>query len=193
MRGILIAFEGKDKCGKTTQAKMLVNKLNRNNIKTEYLAFPNRNTYIGKKIDKYLKKEIYYTPDIIEILFAENRKEMQEYILSNLKNNINVVLDRYYISGIVYSKAHDNKVNFNLNKGLVKPDITILLDYVYGELKNEEKYENNLFQSKLNFYEFKENDWLVFKDNYPKEVLNNKIIDLIEPFLNSNKEIKYVL
>lgn len=192
MRGILIVFEGKDKCGKTTQAKLLVKKLNDMNIKTKYIAFPHRYTEIGKKIDKYLKKEICYTPKEIEKLLAENRKEMQSYIKSNLQNNINIVLDRYYISGIVYSIALGIEPDLYLNNGIIEPDVTILMDYVYGKVNNIEKYETIEFQSKLNFYGYIEENWCVF--DYPSSIekINNDIIDIIKPKLNTNNKIQYI-
>ena len=40
MRGKLIVIEGTDCSGKETQSKLLIEKLNKNNIKCEYFSFP---------------------------------------------------------------------------------------------------------------------------------------------------------
>lgn len=55
-RGIIIAFEGLDKTGKTTHSRLLNEALNKNKINSKLMRFPNRLTELGKLIDRYLKK-----------------------------------------------------------------------------------------------------------------------------------------
>lgn len=195
MRGLLIAFEGKDKCGKTTQAKLLIKNFQLINIKAEYIAFPKRDTEIGQLIDKYLKKQINFSHETAQLLFAANRREMQQYILDTLNKNIHVVLDRYYLSGLVYSKALG--ISINADKGIIKPDITIILNYQYKLMQNEELYESNSFQNKLNFIEYIENNspetpYVLFDTYYDKHELNDNILLKIIEQNNIVKEISYV-
>ena len=59
-RGFLIAFEGGDRCGKTTQVAALCEKLKRENPSAEVvqLKHPDRTTVIGNIINDYLNKKI---------------------------------------------------------------------------------------------------------------------------------------
>jgi dTMP kinase len=41
-RGVFIVFEGIDRCGKSTQAKTLVEKLNQNGKPTKFMRFPSK-------------------------------------------------------------------------------------------------------------------------------------------------------
>lgn len=197
MRGLLIAFEGKDKCGKTTQSKLLVKNFNLLNIKSEYIPFPKRDTEIGILIDKYLKKQIKLSPETAQLLFAANRREMQEHILKTLNNNMHVILDRYYLSGLVYSNALGVKIE--ADKGIIKPDITIILNHQYENVLNEEIYETKEFQNKLNFKnyidkkEYSDNDLYILYDKfYDKYELNDDILLKIIEKNNLIKEIQYV-
>lgn len=194
MRGLLIVFEGKDKTGKTTQAKLLVQKLNEMNIKSEYIAFPNRETEIGKLIDRYLKKDLYYSPETIRLLFSANRREMQNYIIKALLNNVHIVLDRYYVSGLVYSKVLGIDAKIDIDIGLVKPDITILLDYVYGPINCKEKYESKEFQDFLNFNQYIDHSWEIFDNNLTIDLLNTNILSLILSKIkhDSDNNIEYI-
>jgi Thymidylate kinase len=46
-RGAFIVFEGCDRSGKTTQAKKLVDYLNKNNIPSQFVNFPDRTISTG--------------------------------------------------------------------------------------------------------------------------------------------------
>ncbi len=55
MWGQLIAFEGIDRTGKTTQSKLLCDYLNKQGKISELIRFPDRTTVFGGQIDKFLK------------------------------------------------------------------------------------------------------------------------------------------
>ena len=58
MRGKLIVIEGTDCSGKETQTRLLVDRLNREGIRAERLAYPDYDTPTGKIIGAcYLGKE----------------------------------------------------------------------------------------------------------------------------------------
>lgn len=57
-RGILIVFEGIDRCGKSTQVKKLQNFFQGKKLPYETLSFPARQTCIGQQIDKYLSNSL---------------------------------------------------------------------------------------------------------------------------------------
>ena len=122
-RGLLIVFEGIDKSGKSTQAKLLADNLNSLSITTELIRFPDRNTEIGKIIDSHLicTKTNLRLPGSgesstheedqarineykkLHLLFSANRWENCQRITELLKYGTHVILDRYVYSGIVYA------------------------------------------------------------------------------------------
>mmetsp|Transcript_22908 Transcript_22908/g.38369 ORF Transcript_22908/g.38369 Transcript_22908/m.38369 type:complete len:98 (+) Transcript_22908:130-423(+) len=74
-RGAFILFEGIDRCGKTTQSKMLTETLLKQGIKAEHMRFPDRTTEIGKMINAYLTNSVDTDDKAIHLLFAANRWE----------------------------------------------------------------------------------------------------------------------
>eukprot|EP00938_MAST-03A_sp_MAST-3A-sp1_P002357 g2357.t1 len=75
-RGAFLVFEGVDRCGKTTQTKLLVEKLKQDGRKVELMRFPDRTTTVGKMIDQYLKMGINLHDKAIHLLFSANRWEL---------------------------------------------------------------------------------------------------------------------
>jgi len=150
----LIVFEGCDKSGKSTQANKLLNYLNLNGYKSELYYFPYRSTEIGKLLNKYLKKEIELEDHVVSLLFSANRWELMPLISNKLKLGINIILDRYYYSGIAYSSVKlDTKWCESLDRGLPIPTIIYYLSNVFNKSYDLERYETSDFQMKvdLNF------------------------------------------
>lgn len=103
-RGALIVIEGVDRSGKSTQCKKLVQSLEKMNIKSKLINFPDRSTTTGKLIDEYLKNKECKLPDeAIHLLFTANRWENLEKMKSLLNEGVTLVVDRYSYSGIVFS------------------------------------------------------------------------------------------
>ena len=75
-RGAFILFEGIDRCGKTTQSKLLAETLRKEGSKIEMMRFPDRTTTVGKMIDAYLKMGIDLHDKAIHLLFSANRWEL---------------------------------------------------------------------------------------------------------------------
>ncbi len=129
-QGILIAIEGVDGTGKTTQAKKLYRKLNQLGYKTVFFHEPT-NSYFGKKIKESAtigrleaNTELRY--------FIEDRKEnVEKNIKPALDKKKIVILDRYYFSTIAYqgAKGIDPNIIKKMNEEFApKPDLTIILD-----------------------------------------------------------------
>ncbi len=74
-RGAFILFEGVDRCGKSTQCKMLVQNLQSRGIEAELWRYPDRTTAIGQMIDKYLQSQTEMDDAAIHLLFSANRWE----------------------------------------------------------------------------------------------------------------------
>ena len=99
--GKLIALEGIDGSGKTTQALELVESLKKEGIKTVYTKEPTDGE-IGKMIRRILTGEKNFEPVSFQYLFAADRVEHQEEIIGFLKKGKIVVSDRYFWSSIPY-------------------------------------------------------------------------------------------
>ena len=75
----LIAFESLDRSGKTTQAALLVERLQHMNVPVVQYRFPKRvETSSGEKIRQFLNSEITLDPVEAYELFLERRAEAQE-------------------------------------------------------------------------------------------------------------------
>lgn len=124
-----------------------------------------RTTPIGTSIDAYLKGESLQEDHVIHLLFSANRWEAAGQIRNAIEEGINVVIDRYYYSGIVYSAAK-NKPDLSLKWardpeiGLPRPDVCLFLDIAPEAAAKRggfggEKYETNAMQRRVRelFYE----------------------------------------
>ena len=121
MRGKLIVIEGTDCSGKETQAKLLVEKLNKKNLNTKHLSFPCYDTATGKIIgacylgkedlcNKYLKTDTSWFTEgtgevdglVSSLYYAADRRYNIDMINELLNKGINVVLDRYTYSNMAH-------------------------------------------------------------------------------------------
>jgi dTMP kinase len=133
-RGLLIVFEGVDGAGKTYNARQ-VGYMLRDKFcdETLVISFPDRTcASTGEIINAYLRKEITMTNRAAHLLFSANRWENVDYILRMLNLGIDVVLDRYFFSGIAYTMARggidDIGWILQADSGLPMPDLLFFLD-----------------------------------------------------------------
>ncbi|KAI9740512.1 MAG: Thymidylate kinase [Cirrosporium novae-zelandiae] len=153
-RGALIVIEGLDRAGKSTQVKELAKV-----IDGVAMRFPDRTTYIGEVINKYLKGVDHVDDHAIHLLFSANRWERLSRILDLINAGTHVVVDRYSYSGAVYSAAKQNprlslQWAWQPEVGLPKPDLCIFLDISPEAAAKrggfgDEKYENNKMQQEV--------------------------------------------
>ena len=135
-KGLFITFEGLEGCGKTTQAKMLYNLLNKQGIPSIFTKEPG-GTKIGQKIRKILLDQkndgMDYKAEML--LFLSSRAEnVRLIILPALEEGKIVISDRFYDSTTAYQgygRGIDLKIIKHLNNlvvGKAIPDITFFLD-----------------------------------------------------------------
>ncbi len=131
--GKLIVIEGLDKSGKTTQSKLLLDYLNNKHSGNAVLmSFPDYSTKIGSEIRDFLEGRKNYNNETKHMLLAANRWEKKEVIENYLKNGKTIIMNRYYQSNLAYGLANGLGFDWlvNLDKGLPKEEITIILDIV---------------------------------------------------------------
>jgi len=147
---MIIVIEGGDQAGKKTQTTLLAKALKERKIKTIVFSFPDYSTPIGKEIAKYLDGKRKFPPQVIHCLLAANRWEKLNEILEGQSKNSILIMNRYYQSNLIYGLANGMKQEWleNLDAGLPKADLVILLDVTQKESfrrkkSNRDKFEKN--------------------------------------------------
>ena len=149
-KGKLIVFYGTNNLGKSTQAHILVEKLQNLGYKAEYLKYPLYDlSPSGPIINEYLRQSNPYNLSAREaqLIYTLNRDQYQEQLISKLDSGINIIAEDYTGTGIAWGLGADIDLNFleNINSHLIKEDLAILFD---GErfreaIEKEHKHENN--------------------------------------------------
>jgi len=130
-----IVFEGIDGSGKSTQAKLLQQKLNEAGHKT-YATFEPTDSPIGSIIRNIFKRRIEAAHETIAGLFVADRLDHllnnTNGILKKLNEGYTVICDRYYLSSYAYQGAHvdmDWVIQANSKSAaLLKADVTVYID-----------------------------------------------------------------
>ncbi|MCX6839903.1 MAG: dTMP kinase [Verrucomicrobia bacterium] len=103
--GFLLSFEGSEGCGKSTQIRLLRERLEQSGRKVEVLREPG-GTEIGESIRHLLqhsKEGAAMTPEAELLLFAASRAQIvREKIRPLLEAGVFVILDRFLDSTTVY-------------------------------------------------------------------------------------------
>ena len=150
---MIIVIEGGDQAGKLTQSTMLEKALKKRKIKTKLFHFPDYKTPIGKEIRKYLDGKRKFPSQVIHCLLSANRWEKLEQIKKAQEKNSIVIMNRYYHSNLVYGLANGMKEKWleNLDAGLPKADLVILLDVTQKESFNRQKTNRDKFEKNEEF------------------------------------------
>ncbi len=129
MKGILIAIEGIDGAGNTTQAKLLAAWLRSKGLKVVLTKEPTHGP-VGKLIRKRLRQGAA-SAYVDALLFAADRAEhVVKVIVPSLQESAIVITDRYVESSIAYQGAQGASEQWieNINSFAPKPDLTVVLD-----------------------------------------------------------------
>lgn len=128
-RGFLIAFEGIDGAGKTTQLRMLAEYLIKKGYDVQCLREPTDSLW-GQKI-RQLAREGRNSPEEELHLFVEDRKmNVRQNIFPALQRKQIVLIDRYYISTMAYQGARGLDVEYirQINEAFAPiPDLVLIL------------------------------------------------------------------
>ena len=142
---MLIVIEGLDGAGKSTQVALVKEYIEKMGRKLKYLHFPRFDAPVyGELIAKFLRGEFGSNdavhPQLVALLFAQDRADAAPLIREWLSQGCCVLLDRYVYSNIAYqcsklkekeSAAGLREWIFNLEYGkfaIPVPDANIFLD-----------------------------------------------------------------
>ena len=149
--GIFIAVEGIDAVGKRTQTSIVSSWLASKGTKTRTLSFPVYETVIGREIRRFLDGTVTYPQEVRALLYAANRWEKKSDLEAILASTDVTIVNRYTGSNLAYGIANglDLEWLLNLEAGLPKPDLVLVLDSPPAKLiprrsRNKDSYERNL-------------------------------------------------
>ena len=195
MRGSFICLEGIDGSGKTTQAKLLVEKL-RLNFDSVYTAEPSDGK-VGSFIrNSYLYGENRLSGVIEALLFAADRVEhVENEVIPALSAGKIVVSDRYIYSSLAYQGAAGLNLEWieQINQYSLRPDLGIFVDVApetaLKRLKSTRSVMETLeTQEKVRqiYLQFVEKDFLkLINGNRSKDLVAKDIYDTVLRFLYS--------
>lgn len=155
---MLVVLEGLDGAGKSTQVKKLRTYLESLSGSLEYVHFPRYDAPVyGDLISRFLRGDFGNNeavhPQLVALLFAEDRHGAAPAMKQVLENGGTVLLDRYVYSNIAYqcAKLSDPQEAerlrdwiFNTEYGdfqLPVPDLNIFLDVPIGFVESRLKAE----------------------------------------------------
>ena len=129
-RGAFIVVEGLDGSGKTTQARLLVQKL-RSSHNAVYTTEPSRG-----KIGSFIRECCLFEEKRLDsateaLLFAADRIEhIQNEVVPALNKGLLVISDRYLYSSLAYQGSTGLSLEWieTINKHALKPDLAIFID-----------------------------------------------------------------
>lgn len=175
----LIIFEGPDGSGKTTQVKLLAEKLEAFGKKVKITREPG-GTPLGEDLRKLLLEGDYNISKETEMyLFAASRRAHSEKILEWIKEGYTVICDRNILSSIVYQS------NESLNPTEIRKVNTIALDPILGG--------DNRFMSLIRPITILFDMDLITYVQRNTERINSRGLDNIESRHTSEKEITEML
>lgn len=134
-KNFFIAFEGIDGSGKSTQVKLLKEKLEESGLKVYTTCEPTDGP-MGKMIRDMFNGRAEADHRIIAALFVADRLDhllnKKNGILKMLAEGYTVITDRYYLSSYAYQSPYIDldwviKAN-SLSAGLLRPDLNIYID-----------------------------------------------------------------
>lgn len=144
-----IAIEGLDGSGKSTQINLLIKYFAGIGTETKFVHFPRSNEGVfGELISKFLRGEFgdsrQVHPQLVALLFAEDRAAFSSTINRWLEEGYYVLVDRYVLSNIAFQcaklsnpkekeelRAWIDKFEYGYNK-IPQPDLSIYLDVPFS-------------------------------------------------------------
>ena len=210
--GLFITFEGGEGCGKSTQSRLLLKKLEQQNIPVVLTHEPG-GTALGNELRKALKRKrgSFISPQAELFLVAASRAQLvAELIRPALEEGKVVICDRFTYSTLVYQGyGRGLEVSFvemvnNIATQNLKPDLTILLDISPEQglarkrsLRDRFELEDLSFHRRvregyLRMVAAESERWLVIDASLPKGKIAEIIWDRVSRLLPSHSSLRGV-
>ncbi|MBR9703872.1 dTMP kinase [Candidatus Pacearchaeota archaeon] len=181
-KGVFIAFEGVDGCGKSTQIKKFCEYLY--GLDKHNHVIMTREPYKDTSIREILRSDsdpLSQADKIADLYIEDRKKHVSEVIIPNLDSGNFVVSDRYRLSTIAYQAAQGLDMNslIDRQKELPVPDITFIIDVsadvALERMKKEAERVEQKFEGSLIFQENVRNNYLK-----SRKLLSDELIVIID-------------
>jgi len=191
-RGRIIVIEGVDKAGKETQTRLLQESLKLSGRICVVMDFPDYNTPIGVEIKAFLEGNLEYPNELKHMLLSANRWERKSEIETMIEKGTIVIMNRYCQSNLVYGVSNGLSINWlaNLDRGLPKEDIVILLDVsstvltersTERDLDSFEKNQKLLLEVNKNYHKLaKQFKWKIINGEKSREQVHKEIMNILK-------------
>jgi len=131
-RGILVAIEGIDGVGKTTQSIRLVERLKALGFNAVRFFEPTNETLEAQEIRQTLEHGSPEKPSgLVDLFLADRRHDVETHIMPALLEKKIVVLDRYFLSTAAYqSDSRPWQEILKMNREFApEPDISFIINW----------------------------------------------------------------
>jgi dTMP kinase len=208
--GLFITFEGGEGCGKSTQSRLLLKKLEQQNVPVVLTHEPGGTT-LGNELRKTLKRkrDSSISPQAELFLLAASRAQLvAELIRPALEEGKIVICDRFTHSTMVY-QGYGRGLDFtaikmvnNMATGYLNPDLIIFLDISPEQglarkqsLKDRFELEDLSFHRRvregyLKMAAAEPDRWLVIDASLPKGKIAEIIWDRVSQLLPSHPSLR---
>ncbi len=169
--GFLIAFEGIDGSGKSTQIQLLSERLKEEQFMFTIFHEPTNGKW-GQKIRELVKHSRSHQDELH--WFVEDRKEdVQLNIKPALEKNLVVIMDRYYYSSVAYQGTVGGNPDYimELNSFAPRPNLCFILDCdpndAFSRIKDNRRGRTDYFEKLENLLKVRQM-YLDYFRNYPE-------------------------
>lgn len=154
--GLFIVFEGIDGTGKSTQVRLLAEKLRKLGYAVIQTREPTDSLY-GQKIRELFTDRTSVSQDEeLQLFIADRDQHVREVITPALSDGCIVVSDRYYLSTVAYQGANGMDPDMILKKNAVfpVPDLAFILEIEPAQgihrILNQRNENPNTFEEEAN-------------------------------------------
>jgi len=206
-RGILVAIEGIDGVGKTTQSIRLVERLKAIGFNAVRFFEPTNETQEARQIRRTLEHSPPKKPsDLVDLFLADRKHDVEMHIMPALLEKKIVVMDRYFLSTAAYQS--DNRPwqeILEMNREFApEPDISFIINWPADiAMTLIEKRDNGLttFENETalinvrgRYLEMAREDsgnYVVVEKIADEEDVCDEILDILLKYLHKNKLVQY--
>jgi len=165
--GVLIAFEGIDGSGKSTQIRLLAERLREKRI-SFYTTMEPSDAPIGSMIRQILTGRMQADPKVIAALFTADRLDHLlndvNGVVRKIENGTVVLMDRYYFSSYAYQSVElsmDWLIHANEPcKEILRPEVNLFLDIepkLAMERISKNRFKKELFEEQSRLEQVRQN------------------------------------
>jgi dTMP kinase len=182
-RGILVAIEGIDGVGKTTQSLRLVDRLKALGFDAIRFFEPTNETPEAKLIHQKLQQSILRTSgELIDLFLADRRHDVEKHIAPALSEKKIVVMDRYFLSTAAYqADSRPWRDILGANREFApEPDVSFIInwptDMALTLIKKRDTGLSN-FENETTLITLRERYLTIAREDFGNYVVIDKIAD----------------